>query len=141
ANREPITLEQFRAEFCLPFKKFYDRYVPHVDMQQLEVWFHGSFRESQDSVIALPHAREFLEFCRAREVRMFLLSAVHNDHYKIQARVTEFGQYLERAYLGVLDKEKMIHQILAENNLHADETLFIGDMQHDIDTARHGGVS
>ena len=27
-----------------------------------------------------------------------------------------------------------------ENNLKPDETLFIGDMEHDIETAKHGGV-
>ena len=27
-----------------------------------------------------------------------------------------------------------------ENNLQPDETLFIGDMEHDIETAKHGGV-
>jgi ADP-ribose pyrophosphatase YjhB (NUDIX family) len=30
--------------------------------------------------------------------------------------------------------------LLAENQLAAPETLFIGDMQHDVETAKHGGV-
>ena len=141
AQREEISLEQFRAEFCLPFKKFYDRYVPHIALPQLEVWFHGSFRESQDSVVPLPHARDFLEFCRRRGLRTFLLSTVHEDHYKTQAASSGFGEFLERCYVGVLDKRKMIHQILEENKLKPEETVFIGDMQHDIDTARHGGIS
>ncbi|MDB6022569.1 MAG: hydrolase [Pedosphaera sp.] len=140
AERGQLTLEQFRAEFCLPFKKFYDRYVPHIPLPQLEVWFHGSFRQAQDSVVPLPHAREFLEFCRRRGLRTFLLSTVHEDHYQVQAATTGFGDYLERCYVGVLDKSKMIHQILEENKLQPDETVFIGDMQHDIDTARHGGI-
>lgn len=140
ARREPLTLEQFRAEFCLPFRKFYERFVPDVPLPQLEVWFHGSFRASQDSVVPLPHAREFLEFCRARGVRMFLLSTVHTDHFKVQAGTTDFGQFLERAYLGVPDKTQMVHRILEENNLAPAETIFIGDMQHDIETARHGGI-
>jgi phosphoglycolate phosphatase-like HAD superfamily hydrolase/ADP-ribose pyrophosphatase YjhB (NUDIX family) len=141
AQREPMTLEKFRAEFCLPFKKFYDRHLPDIPMPQLEIWFHSSFREAQDSVVALPHTREFLEFCRARGLRLFLLSTVHQSHYDVQAQTTGFGEYLERAYLGVMDKKQMIHRILAENNLTPDETLFIGDMQHDIDTAKHGGIS
>ncbi len=140
ARRPEITLEEFRAEFCLPFTKFYQRYVPHIPLPQLEVWFHGSFRQAQDTVVELPHAREFLEFCRKHKMRTFLLSTVHPDHFKVQARVTGFGKYLERPYLGVLDKTKMIHTILEENGLAAEETMFIGDMQHDIDTAKHGGV-
>jgi phosphoglycolate phosphatase-like HAD superfamily hydrolase/ADP-ribose pyrophosphatase YjhB (NUDIX family) len=140
AEREQLTLEQFRAEFCLPFKKFYDRHVPHISMPRLETWFHSSFRGAQDSVIPLPHAREFLEFCRQRGLRTFLLSTVHETHFKVQAETSGFAEYLERCYTGVLDKSKVIHQILEENQLHPDETIFIGDMQHDIDTARHGGI-
>ena len=56
-----MTLERFRAEFCLPFTRFYERYTPDVPLAQLEEWFHGHFREAQDSVQPLPHAREFLE--------------------------------------------------------------------------------
>jgi len=135
-----LTLEQFRAEFCLPFKKMYDRFLPHVPLPQLEVWFHKSFREVQDSVVPLPHARDFLEFCREREVRTFLLSSVHENHFKAQAETSGFGPYLDRCYVGVLDKSQVIHQILEENGLKQDETMFIGDMQHDVDTAKHGGI-
>ena len=140
SNREAMTLEQFRAEFCLPFTIFYDRHVPHIPLPQLEEWFHSSFRQAQDSVCALPHAREFLEFCRARKLRTFLLSTVHRDHFAVQDRATGFGAYLEKPYLGVWDKRKKIGEILTENGLEPGETMFIGDMEHDIETARHGGI-
>ena len=65
---------------------------------------------------------------------------MHPDHFKVQARVTGFGKFLDRPYLGVVDKTKMIHAILEENKLAPEETMFIGDMQHDIETAKHGGV-
>jgi len=135
-----MTLDQFRAEFCLPFTIFYDRHTPHIPLPQLETWFHSRFKQVQDSVCELPHAREFLEFCRARKLRTFLLSTVHRDHFAVQDAVTGFGKFLDRPYVEVWDKRKKIHEILAENNLRPEETLFIGDMQHDIETARHGGI-
>ena len=49
-------------------------------------------------------------------------------------------KYLDKPYINVWDKRKKIHDILAENELSPRETLFIGDMQHDIETARHGGI-
>jgi len=140
AGLPELTLAQFRAEFCLPFQKFYERYVPHVPMAQLETWFHGHYREVQDSVEELPHARQFLEFCRQEQLRTFLLSTVHADHFASQTALNGFHQYLERPYLGIWDKRAKIHEILSENDLSPDETLFIGDMQHDIDTAKHGGI-
>jgi phosphoglycolate phosphatase len=140
AEREEMTLEKFRAEFCLPFIRFYERYTPNVALDQLEVWFHEHFRGAQHTVVELPHAREFLRFCRQRGLRTFLLSTVHPDYFAVQAAVTGFGEYLDRPYVAVLDKRTKIHEILSENQLLAEETLFVGDMQHDMETARHGGV-
>ena len=135
-----ITLDTFRSEFSLPFTGFYQRYLPHVPMEQLETWFHGHFRTVQDLVIELPHAREFLVFCRDKGLRTFVLSTVHRDHFANQAAVTGLGEFIDRPYLGVWDKREKIHAVLAENKLAPDETLFVGDMQHDIETAHHGGV-
>jgi phosphoglycolate phosphatase-like HAD superfamily hydrolase/ADP-ribose pyrophosphatase YjhB (NUDIX family) len=140
SQRPEMTLEQFRSEFCLPFTRFYDRHVPHVPLPQLETWFHSRFREVQDSVCELPHAREFLDFCRARGLRTFLLSTVHKDHFAVQSGVTGFDKYLDRLYINVWDKREKIHEILEENHLAPDETVFIGDMQHDVETAKHGGI-
>jgi phosphoglycolate phosphatase len=134
-----MTLEQFRAEFQLPFTMFYDKHTPHVPLPQLEAWFHGRFRQVQNSVCALPHAREFLEFCRANQLRTFLLSTVHEDHFEVQKRASGFGEFLDKPYVGVWDKREKIHEILKENKLRA-RRHFHGDMQHDIETARHGGI-
>lgn len=135
-----LTLPQFRAEFCLPFKRFYDRYVPHVPLARLEQWFHEAFRQAQDRVAPLPHAREFLEFCRAHGWQTLVLSSVHRDHYAVQAAATGFGAFIDHPYVEVWDKTAKIHDLLRTHALDPAETLFIGDMAHDIETARHGGV-
>jgi phosphoglycolate phosphatase len=137
---EKMSLARFRAEFCLPFKHFYDRFVPHVPLAELERHFHGHFRGVQDQVAALPHAREFLLFCRQRGLRTFVLSTVHPDYFVLQAGACGFDQWIDRPYTGIWDKRLKIVELLAENQLAASETLFIGDMQHDIETAKHGGV-
>lgn len=140
AGRPEMSLATFRAEFRLPFTTFYDEHTPGVPMPRLEGWFHEGFRREQHSVCALPHAREFLEFCRAQKIRTFLLSTVHPDYWAIQSGVTGFAPFIDTPYTGVWDKRQKIHDILAENGLAPEATLFIGDMEHDIDTARHGGV-
>jgi len=140
ARRPEMTLRQFRASFCLPFTIFYDRHVPHVPLPRLEAWYHSRFKQVQDSVRELPHARKFLEFCRARGLRTFLLSSVRRDHFVTQSVATGFGEYLDKPYVEIRDKRKKIHEILRQHRLKPGETLFVGDMQHDIETARHGGI-
>ncbi|MEP6664568.1 MAG: HAD family hydrolase, partial [Verrucomicrobiota bacterium] len=140
AGLKELTIDEFRAEFCLPFKKFYDRYTPDIAMEKLEGWFHGHFKQVQDSVVELPHARDFLLFCRKHRIRTFLLSTVHRDHWIVQEKTTGLGEFIDKAYVEILDKRLKIREIIEENQLSANETMFIGDMQHDVETAKHGGV-
>lgn len=140
AGLPAMSREQFREEFQLPFTGFYARHTPEIPLPRLEAWFHGKFREVQDSVAELPHARDFLEFCRAKGLRTLLLSTLHPDHFAVQARKIGFEGYLDHPYLGVWDKRQKIHEILAVHGLDPGETIFVGDMEHDIETARHGGV-
>jgi len=140
AGVHELPLEQFRAEFCLPFKKFYDRYTPHVPMEQLETWFHSHFAQSQHAVVEMPHARELLESCQRRGVRLFVLSTMHPSHFSIQCAALRFDTYFERSHVGILDKEARIRDLLLEDKVQPVETLMVGDMQHDIDTARRGGL-
>ena len=135
-----MTLERFRSEFSLPFQGFYERFTPHVPLPQLEVWFHGKFKEVQPSVITLPAAREFLKFCRDRGLRTFLLSTIHRDHYAAQSNGLGLAHYIDRAYVEAYDKKQWIHGLISDNQLQVEETLFIGDMEHDVETARHAGV-
>jgi len=135
-----MTLDQFRTEFCLPFQVFYSRYAPHVSLPQLEEWFHRHFREVQHLTRELPHARGMLLFCRRHGLRTFLLSTIHREHFAAQSAATGFDRLLDHAYIEVWDKRTRILEIIENHELNTEETLLIGDMQHDIETARHGGI-
>ena len=137
---EQMTLDQFRSEFSLPFKGFYDRFAPNIPLPELERSFHAHMAEGRHAVTELPHARDFLVFCRERGIRTFLLSAIHPNHFAQQTAVNGFGAFIDRPYVGVWDKRSKIVELLEENQLTPAETMFVGDMQHDIETARHGGV-
>ena len=64
AGVQTLTLDEFRDEFQLPFTGFYERFTPDIPLETLEGWFHGSFREVCGDVTALPHANDFLDFCK-----------------------------------------------------------------------------
>ena len=135
-----MSLEDFRREFRLPARDFYRERVPKESLPELEGWFLEGFKLAQDTVTPLAHAREFLEFCRHNGLRTFLLSAVHPALFAQQEKSSGFGPFFDKTYLGAHDKKDLIGQILRDNELDPTQTVFIGDMQHDIETAHHGGV-
>ncbi len=137
----PFTRETFRSEFSLPFTGFYKRFLPHVPMPELERWFHERFSQVQELVRPIAHAREFLEFCERQGFRTFVLSTVRTDYFQQQARAVGFDRYLQVPYLGVWDKREKIRELIQDHSLSVAETVFVGDMEHDVDTAKFGGVS
>lgn len=132
--------EEFREKFFLPFTDFYKIHLPEATMVQLEHYYHSSFKLLQENIPLLPGAREILEYCRERKIKMFLLSTIHAEHFQVQAQRLGVKDFFNQAYVQILDKRKTIHQLLGDHDLDPRETVFIGDMQHDIETAQHGGI-
>jgi phosphoglycolate phosphatase len=88
----------------------------------------------------LPGALDFLIFCRDTGRRTFLLSTIKTSHFEKQAHRLGVVDYFEVAYTEIMDKREKIREILKTHQLDPKETMFVGDMIHDIETARHGGV-
>ncbi len=62
----PITLQEFRAEFCLPIRKFYQRRVSDIPQATLEKIFLAQYPEWRDDIKLLPHTLGFLGLCSAK---------------------------------------------------------------------------
>jgi len=133
--------EGFRRAFRLPYREFYDQHLPGVPLEELEAHFRPAFDSAVSPVTVLPHAREKLEWCAALGVRAFVLTSM--DTLAFERQMDEFGlrHHFEATYSGVLDKREVIHRILADHGLDPAETALVGDMTHDVETARHGGIS
>ncbi|MEI6177853.1 MAG: NUDIX domain-containing protein [Verrucomicrobiota bacterium] len=137
----PMEREKFRRHFRLPYHEFYTELLPHVPLDELEAHFRPAFDSAITPVTILPHAREKLEWCAAAGIRTFVLTAM--DTTAFERQMDDFGLrgLFEATYSGVVDKRDVIHEILETHGLDPAETAFIGDMTHDVETARHGGVS
>jgi phosphoglycolate phosphatase-like HAD superfamily hydrolase/ADP-ribose pyrophosphatase YjhB (NUDIX family) len=137
----PLDREGFRRRFRLPYREFYTEVLPHVPLEELEAHFRPAFDAAATPVTVLPHAREKLEWCAAIGVRTFVLTSM--DAVAFERQMDDFGfrDLFEATYAGVLDKREVIHQILETHGLDPAETAFVGDMTHDVETARHGGIS
>ncbi|RYD36391.1 MAG: NUDIX domain-containing protein [Verrucomicrobiaceae bacterium] len=137
----PMDREEFRRRFRLPYREFYDELLPGIAMEELEEHFRPAFDGAISTVFVLPHAREKLDWCRELGIRTFVLTSM--DAIAFARQLEEFGLkgHFEATYAGVLDKRQLIHRILETHGLVPEETAFVGDMIHDVETARHAGIA
>jgi phosphoglycolate phosphatase len=139
-GKPAFSADEFRRKFYLPFPEFYKEYLPESALPELDHHYHTAFKLMQTGIAPLPHSIDFLEYLQKRNLPTFLLSTIHHEHYETHAARLGWKRYFKHAYVQALDKRKVILHLLAEHELDASETLFIGDMVHDIETARHAGV-
>lgn len=139
-GRSEMTLDEFRHTFRLPFSGFYAEHLPQATEEGLEVLYERFFAGLQDNVTLLPGARQILDFCHSTHRRTFLLSTIKRNHFDTQAARLGVTDDFEHAYVEIMDKREKIRDLVRTHALNPTETLFIGDMVHDIETARHGGV-
>jgi phosphoglycolate phosphatase len=135
-----VSRDGFRREFCLPVRKYYARLAPSVPMPELEQVFMAKYPEHHGEIVVLPHTREFLAYCASAEIDVYIASSVDELTYQRQMRRFDLDRYIRKPYIGVEDKTAKIHHILADNRLSARHTMFVGDMEHDIEAGKAGGV-
>jgi phosphoglycolate phosphatase len=143
-GKKGIGRDDFKSRFTLPYAGFYEEILPGVPLDELEDHFRVGFADSAEAGVTsplLPHAKEFLQCLHSRDKRMFILSSMDKDAYHLHAEELGVAHYFEAAYAGVLDKREQIHIMLETHGLNAADTVFLGDMCHDIETARHGDVT
>lgn len=137
---EAMTESVFRDIFYLPYPDFYREHLPHVEVDLLEIGFHEKFEELHENVPMLQHGREFLEFCHSQGWKILLLSSLREDRFREQSARLGVDQFFDGVYAGVKDKRTKLKEILEVHELEGEETVFVGDMVHDIETAHHGGI-
>ena len=137
----PFDREGFRRHFRLPYRDFYAELLPHVPLEELEAHFRTAFAAALTPVTMLPHAREKLDWCAALGIRTFVLTSMDSTAFARQIDAFGLRDLFEATYSGVLDKREVIHRILETHGLDPAQTAFVGDMTHDMETARHGGIA
>jgi phosphoglycolate phosphatase len=138
---DPLDRESFRLRFRLPYRDFYEEMLPGIPLEELEVHFREAFSASPAPVTILPHAREKLEWCRDHGIRCFVLTSMDRQAFEKQLHGLGLADFFEATYSGVLDKRERILGILESHRLAPEDSAFVGDMTHDIDTARHGNLT
>lgn len=139
-GRAPLSREEFRREFFLPVGHCYARWIPEATLAELEALFHARYPAYRDAIRLLDHTAAFLGFCRSRRLPVFIASSADTATYETTMQRFGLADEVTRAYLGIADKTETIHLILADNGLASRRTLFVGDMEHDLEAGRAGDV-
>ncbi len=137
----PLDTKQFRNEFQLPYPDYYAWKTPGARLEDLENFYRYAFDHSATPVTLIPHAMEFMQWCRAQGIRCFALTSMDSKAFDEQCSSLGIKPFFEGIHSGIHNKELYIPTVMKQHGLVPAETAFIGDMQHDIRAAHCAGIT
>ncbi|MFE9606930.1 HAD family hydrolase [Streptomyces sp. NPDC006012] len=146
---EPITLEQYRAMYCVPVPKFYQRLMGRLpteaEWEAMDVVFHQYYSEHRTRCSLTEGVADLLAGWRSAGRSQSLLSMY--GHEELVPLVRGFG--IETHFIRVEGRtgpsggskaEHMVRHLEALTGVEPAHTVVIGDAADDAVAARHVGA-
>ncbi len=134
-----IGLDEFRNVWQMPYMKFYNRYLPDLTNDQQHPIYRDAYERCPKPEV-YPGMVEFLQRCRNRRVKLFVVSSDPKIH--ILREIDEYGLngVFEKVVSEVHEKAEAVREIVQAYDLAADASIFIGDSDYEIEVGRNAGI-
>lgn len=145
-GKEPITLEYYLAECEMPILNFYHKIfdMENYDFAEIAKRFMRYYVELSGSLRVFPEVREMISYLDGEGYTQAVISGFESGLLK--SSLSSFGLDGYFRFISGSDdidcasKSERALRVLEQYCINPRETLFIGDMYHDYETARHTGA-
>ncbi len=138
-GREPISIDEFKREFTLPYMNFWNKYFPDLTKEKQDKMFLEAIH-SVGEPEPFPGMEDLLKKLYDKGINMIVYSSHPQKKLDKEMLDNNFTQYFKEVLGSVHDKTECIKEILDRNNFNNFETLYVGDMVHDIETSKKAGI-
>jgi phosphoglycolate phosphatase-like HAD superfamily hydrolase len=134
-----ISLSEMKENWVQPYMLFYNRYLPYLTIEEEQADYRKAMQESPKSK-PFSGIVEVLKNFKEEGVKMVILSSDFPE--TLLSEIDYFG--LESIFSDIItnvhDKSESIHKLVEKNNFKREETIFIGDSNHEIEEGKKAGV-
>jgi len=135
-----ISLEELKENWEQPYMRFYNKYLPNLTIKEEDVVYKKAIFECPKGK-PYPGIVDLLEEFKDAGKKMVVLSSDLPD--TLLPEIKNFG--LEDIFIDVIydvhDKTKGLYELIKRNNFKIEETIFIGDSNHEIEEGKKAGVT
>lgn len=135
----PISLLELKQEWEQPYMRFYNKYAPNLTLEQQQ----AAFRRA---IVGIPASKSYpgivesIKDFKRKGIKMAVLSSDYPDTLLLE--ITSFG--LEDIFCEVItnsyEKTSGVIELIKKHDFKLDETIFIGDSNHEIEAGKNAGI-
>lgn len=134
-----ISIEEFKNTWEQPYIRFYNIYLPNITVEEVRNSYKKYFLKYLKPKL-YPEIDEVIKDFKSRGIQMAVLSSDLSEI--LLSEMKSFG--LENVFVDMIadahDKSEGLLEIIKRNNFKIEETLFIGDSNHEIEEGKIVGV-
>jgi phosphoglycolate phosphatase len=134
-----ISKEEFQKEFTLPYMNFWNKYLINPNKDELDIKFREQLIK-EDSPSIYPGVHKTIKKLYSIGCKMLVFSSVPNVILLKEAKKYNLINFFIETYGSIHDKTASIKKIMKDNNFNPKQTLYLGDMTHDIEAGKKAGV-
>jgi len=138
-GKEPISLEEYKREFTLPYMVFWNKYFPELTKEEEDKLFLKEIN-LVDEPKSFPNVKKILKFLKQKNIKLAILSSHPQEKLEKEIKDYKFQKFFLEINGSVHDKIETIIKIMKRNNFNPNETAYVGDMTHDIKAGKKAKV-
>jgi len=144
-DRETITFDTYKNEFVIPVDKFYSKYCPNVSISKIDEYFFKTYISCQSEFKLFEGIPKLIQTLNTSNT-LYILSTLDSELLNLLSVETGIFSWFKKIIGNTSNKIEALEKLLNDENLICSETIFIGDMPHDIESAKKlkvqsGGVT
>lgn len=135
-----ITLDYFQENFELPYSLFTEKHLPGIPLAEIQDKFRDFFKTVEATPQMIPGVAPVLKEIQSRGYKMSVLSS--HPYVSKETQLFFPGEnFFAHIFEDIANKIDWVPELLKQAGFQANETLYIGDMVHDIEAGKKGNVT
>ena len=134
-----MSLSELKENWEQPYMRFWNKYLPNLTLEEEQIVYKKAFTGSPKGK-PFPGIVEVIKDFKAKGIKMFVLSSDFPETLLPEIKSFGLDNIFSDVITNVHDKSESLRKIIKIDNLKLEETIFIGDSNHEIEEAQKAGV-
>lgn len=134
-----MTLGFFQENFELPYSNFCSKFLAGISLAEIQDLFRELFKTVDATPRAIPGVAPVLKKLYQLKTKMGVLSS--HPYVSKETEIFFPGErFFEHIFEDIPNKHNIVEEMLEQAGFSHEETLYVGDMVHDIEAGKQANV-
>jgi phosphoglycolate phosphatase len=138
-GKQPISEEEIRLNFTLPYMKFWNKYFPGLSKENQFVLYEKYIHQVDEPQL-YPKIEEVMELLSASGWKIFILSSDPISKLIPETEKSGLSPFFSKVVGNIHEKDAMILSLIEEYDLDKNLTYYVGDTSGDVEAGKSSNV-